>query len=387
MPTAHSSLPTILVVDDIAENLTLITSMLTGKYRCRVATNGEKALEIAAASPPPDLILLDIAMPGMNGYTVCRHLKANPATKDIPIIFLTSLDGEDDEAQGFLAGGVDYITKPASRAVLLARLETHLVLQQSRTFLSQKNAMLEDMVEARSRQLLSMQDVIILAMASLAETRSNDTSGHIRRVQMYTRELAFMLRRRPEYAGQLDDATLDLLYKTSPLHDIGKVGVPDAILFKPGKLSSDEFSQMKRHSLFGGQTLMEVERRLDAPAEFVSMAHDIALHHHERWDGTGYPLGLKGGLIPLSARIVALADTYDALTSPKIYKNSLPPEEAAEIIFLERGRQFDPAIVDAFAACEERFRAIADMYPDPDPDDGRTSALHHLMTPDHFEDN
>lgn len=372
-------IPTILVVDDVPENLALISDLLVERYRCRVATNGMKALSIAESAPQPDLILLDISMPEMDGYEVCRRLKANPRTREIPVIFLTALNSEDDETKGFEAGGGDYITKPVSRAVLAARVDAHLTLLQGKRFLSRKNELLESMVTERTKQLSSMQDVIIMAMASLAETRDNETGAHIRRVQYYTREIALALRKNPHYSEMISDEVVDLLYKTSPLHDIGKVGVPDSVLFKPGKLSQAEFDEMKQHSFFGGQTLLEVERQLAAPEAFVSMAHEIALHHHERWDGTGYPLGLKGEEIPLSARIVALADTYDALTSARVYKPPYPANDARSIMERERGKQFDPAIVDAFLECFEAIIKIAEANPDPEGDGGRQSALRRLM--------
>lgn len=375
----RESAPSVLVVDDVPEILALISEMLADRCRCRVTLDGAKALEIARSANRPDLILLDISMPGMDGYEVCRQLKTDPRTADIPIIFLTALDGEEDETKGFEAGGVDYITKPVSRAVLRARVEAQLTLLRGRRFLEHRNELLEDMVQKRSRQLSSMQDVIILAMASLAETRDNDTGAHIRRVQCYTRELALALRENPAYRDRLDDEVLELLYKTCPLHDIGKVGVPDSILFKPGRLSADEFDAMKRHSFFGGQTLLEVERQLAAPAAFVSMAHDIALHHHERWDGTGYPQGLCEEEIPLSARLVALADTYDALTATRVYKPPYPADEACEVIRRERGRQFDPAVVDAFLSRRDAFRIISETYPDPVQDSGRPAALRRLI--------
>ena len=372
-------LSTILVVDDVPNNLTLISDLLSGLYRCRVATSGAKALSIAKGTPQPELILLDVAMPEMNGYEVCRKLKDDPLTHDIPVIFLTALDSEDDETEGFKVGGADYITKPVSKAVLTARINAHLTINRSKQYLSHKNELLESMVTERSQQLATMQDVIILAMASLAETRDNDTGAHIRRIQHYTRALALALRENPAYAKQITDEVLELLYKTSPLHDIGKVGVPDSILFKPGRLSLDEFAEMKRHSFFGGQTLMEVERQLAAPEAFVSMAHEIALHHHERWDGTGYPLGLAGEQIPLSARIVALADTYDALTSARVYKPPYPSADACHIIERERGKQFDPAIVDAYLAIEHVFDSIREGFADTPDDTSRAKVLQRLM--------
>jgi putative two-component system response regulator len=369
----------ILIVDDVPENLGMISDMLSDQYHCRAAINGEKALTIAWGGNPPDLVLLDIAMPGMDGYEVCRHLKNDPRTRETPVIFLTALDGEEDEAKGFQTGGVDYITKPVSRAVLLARVEAQLTLLRGKRFLEQRNEILESTVRERSRQLRAMQDVVIMAMASLAETRDSDTSAHIRRVQHFTRELALALRENPHFCDHLDDNAPELLFKTCPLHDIGKVGVPDSILFKPGRLSEDEFAAMKQHSFFGGQTLREVERQLVVPAAFVTMAREIALHHHERWDGSGYPLGLRGEEIPLSARIVALADTYDALTGVRLYKFPCLADDARAIIERERGRQFDPAVVDAFLSRTEAFRKISEDFPDSARERARSETFRRFI--------
>lgn len=351
--------PTVLAVDDSPEILASVASMLEGRYRCIVATNGEKALSLAARQPQPDIILLDVVMPGLDGYEVCRRLKRHPATEGIPVIFLTSLDNHDNEAQGFAAGGVDYIAKPVSKTVLEARLNAQLTLERSRKLLAHKSLLLEEMVLRRKRQLSVLQDVIVFAMGSLAEKRDQETSAHLRRVQLFSRTLGLALREEPGYAALLGDDALDLLYKASPLHDIGKVGVPDSILFKQGRFSPDEFEAMKLHTMFGGQTLDDVERRLGVPEAFVSMARDIALYHHERWDGTGYPAGLKGEDIPIAARIVALADTYDALTSARVYKPPYDSGQASLIIQHEEGRQFDPALVRAFVKCEIAFRRIA----------------------------
>lgn len=356
--------PSVLIVDDIPENLNLISEMLAGLYRCRIATEGEKALTIARAEPQPDLLLLDIAMPGIDGYEVCRRLKADPRTADIPVIFLTSLDREIDETRGFEAGGADYITKPVSRAILLARVGAQITLLESRRLLARQNEELEAKVRERKRQLSVMQDIVVRCLASLAETRARDSDAHVLRVQHFTRALAVALRSLPGHEGEISDSTLDLLYKTSPLHDIGKVGVSDSVLFKPGKLTEAEYEAMKQHVLFGCQTLMEVERRLEAPEAFVSMAQDIAMYHHERWDGSGYPLGLSGENIPLSARLVGLADAYDALTSKKAYSPARPSADAARIIYAERGKQFDPAVVDAFSQCTQQFCEISAAFPD-----------------------
>lgn len=374
---SSAQLPSVLVVDDIPDNVRLIAELLEGTCRCRVATSGIKALAIAVAYPQPELILLDVDMPDMNGYEVCRRLKADPATSSIPVIFITALTGEEDETEGFRAGGVDYITKPVSKAVLLARVKAQLTIASSKHYLARKNELLESMVRERSRQLTSIRDVIVLALASLAEARDNETGTHIMRVQHYSQLLAMTLQKYPEH--NITDEFIELIFKTSPLHDIGKVGVPDSILFKQGKLSGEEFAAMKRHSLLGGQTLDEVERQLAVPEEFVSMAQAITLHHHERWDGEGYPLGLAGKDIPLAARIVALADAYDALTSPRAYKSPVTLDDARRIIESERGKQFDPDVVGAFLEKEPEFREIRERLADAEAGQGRSVTLQLLM--------
>ena len=351
--------PTILVVDDTPDNITLLCSLLGDQYRNKVATNGAKALKIARSDPKPDLILLDIMMPEIDGYEVCRQLKADPSTEHIPIIFLTAKTQEGDETKGFELGAVDYITKPIVPPILMARVHTHLALQDARKFLEKQNEILEEQVEQRTRQLAALQDAIIIAMASLAETRDNDTGHHIRRTQHYVRELAVCLREHPKFAGQIDDAFISTIYKTAPLHDIGKVGVPDRILLKPGRLTPEEFEEMKKHTIYGRDTIIAAEKSMDAPENFLMTARDIAYCHHEKWDGTGYPQGIAGEAIPLPARLMAIADVYDALITKRIYKDAMPHEDAVKVIEAGKGTHFDPDVIDAFTQIKDRFAAIA----------------------------
>ncbi len=252
---------TILVVDDTPDNITLLCGLLGDQYKNKVATNGQKALQIAFAEPHPDLILLDIMMPGMDGYEVCRQLQANPPTSTIPVIFLTAKSQDEDETKGFELGAVDYITKPITPAILMARVQTHLALKQARSFLQEQNDILEDQVRKRTRQLEGLQDALIISMASLVETRDNETDHHIRRTQYYIHELAKHLADHPKFAGALTPKNIELIYKTAPLHDIGKVGVPDRILLKPGRLNPEEFEEMKRHTLYGRDALDAAARR------------------------------------------------------------------------------------------------------------------------------
>jgi putative two-component system response regulator len=363
-PDERSANPVVLIVDDTPENLTIMNGLLKDAYRTRVANSGERALKLAAAEPKPDLVLLDIMMPGMDGYEVCRRLKADAATHEIPVIFLTAKTQVEDESRGFEVGCVDYITKPISPPIVLARVRTHLALKAAADFLRDKNEYLAAEVARRTKQISVVQDVTIMAMASLAETRDNETGNHIRRTQHYVRVLALELRKQPKFTAVLDDATVELLFKSAPLHDIGKVGIPDAILLKPGKLTPEEFEVMKTHTRLGRDAIVAAEALLDEPVSFLEYAREIAYSHQEKWDGTGYPEGLAGERIPLSARLMAVADVYDALISRRCYKPPVPHDQAVEIIREGRGKHFDPQVVDSFLAIEEACRAIAERYAD-----------------------
>jgi putative two-component system response regulator len=355
---------TILVVDDTPDNLTLMMELLKTDFIVKLANNGERALKLAAGEGPPDLILLDIIMPGLDGYEVCQLLKSNPATSDIPVIFLTAKSEVEDERKGLELGAVDYLTKPISPPIVLARVKIHLALKAHADFLRDKNDFLEAEVSKRTREVMAIQDVTILAMASLAETRDTDTGYHIRRTQLYIQALARHLRAHPKFAPHLSDATIRMLFKSAPLHDIGKVGIPDCILMKPGRFEPHEFEIMKAHTTLGRDAIAHAEKQLGMQVEFLSMAKEIALSHQEKWDGSGYPDGLAGDAIPLSARLMAIADVYDALISRRVYKEGMPHEKAVSIIAEGRGSHFDPDIADAFIELQEEFRAIALRFAD-----------------------
>lgn len=362
-----SGKPTIMVVDDTPDNLALMSVLLRDHYNVRVANSGERALKLAESNPP-DLILLDVMMPGMNGYEVCQRLKAAVATRDIPVIFLTAKAEMEDEKKGLELGAVDYITKPISPPIVMARVKTHLALKASTDFLRDQNDYLEREVAKRTREVAAIQDVTIQAMASLAETRDSDTGNHIRRTQFYVQALAEKLRDHPRFSAFLTERTITILFKSAPLHDIGKVGIPDRILLKPGRFEPEEFEIMKTHTTLGRNAIESAERSLGTDVEFLSMAKDIALSHHEKWDGTGYPQGLSGDAIPISARLMALADVYDALISRRVYKEGMPHDKAVDIIQSGRASHFDPDIVDAFMALQEDFRATALRFADSDSD-------------------
>ena len=355
---------TVLVVDDTPENLTLMHGLLRDRYRVKVANSGERALQILSDGPAPDLVLLDVVMPGMGGFEACRRLKADPRTAHIPVIFLTSKAEIEDEQQGFDAGAVDYIVKPISGPIVLARVRTQLKLKGVADFLKDKNAFLKSEVDRRTREVHAIQDATIVAMASMAETRDNETGNHIRRTQNYVRLLARKLQSHPGFSGFLSDETVEMLYKSAPLHDIGKVGIPDSILLKPGKLTPEEFEVMKTHTTLGRDAILAAEKLIDAPSSFLKFAREIALSHQEKWDGSGYPEKLAGDAIPVSARLMALADVYDALISARVYKPAVPHEKAVAIMKEGRGKHFDPDMVDAFMAIAPEFQAIAERYQD-----------------------
>jgi putative two-component system response regulator len=359
---------TVLVVDDAPENLMLLTHALADQYRVRAARDGAGALQIAGSEPRPDLILLDIVMPGLDGFEVCRRLKADPATAAIPVIFLTARSESEDEARGFALGAVDYISKPISAPVVRARVKTHLQLKASADFLKDQNRFLEHEVLRRTHEMRAIQDVAVLAVASLAETRDNETGNHIRRTQFYVRTLATHLQSHPRFKTELDEATIDLLFKSAPLHDIGKVGIPDRILLKPGRLEPDEFEIMKTHTTLGFDSIIQAEQRLGSSVEFLRYAKEIALSHQEKWDGSGYPEGRRGQDIPLSARLMAVADVYDALISRRVYKPPFSQEKSIGIMREGRASHFDPDILDTFLAHTDEFKAIAERFADHDND-------------------
>lgn len=363
-------LPLVLIVDDNPENLTVIGELLQPEHAVRAANSGLRALRLARLAPHPDLILLDVMMPEMDGYEVLQQLRADPETADIPVIFLTALNGSDDEERGLLKGAMDYITKPIRPPILLARVRTQLELKQARDLMRDRNQWLEAEVTRRMAENQRIQDVTIHALARLAETRDNETGNHILRTQEYVRTLARRLQRNPRFADRIDDRLVALLAKSAPLHDIGKVGIPDRILLKPARLDAEEWAIMKTHAQLGADALAHAERDVAYPVEFLQCAKQIARSHHERWDGLGYPDGLAGEAIPLPARLMALADVYDALISQRVYKPPFPHEQAFAMIVADRGRHFDPDVVDAFVDCHLELNAVALRF----ADDARTLA-------------
>jgi len=356
--------PTLLIIDDSAESLAVLSALLEPLYRVLAATSGEVGLQLADSELPPDLILLDVLMAGMDGYAVLARLRGLPLTRHIPVVFLTGLAGAADEELGLELGAADYITKPFKPAVVLARVRTQIEAKLARDFMRDQNAALEREISRRMHENDLTQQASIRALAHLAETRDPETGNHILRTQAYVHRLASGLRAHPRFAATLTERYIDLLTRSAPLHDIGKVGIPDAILLKPGKLDAAEWVVMRTHAKLGSDAIEQAERDIDSPLDFLSLAKEIAHWHHEKWDGSGYPDGLAGDAIPVAARLMALADVFDALISKRVYKQALTYAETRAIIAAGRGQHFDPDAVDVFLEGFADFAAIADRYSD-----------------------
>ncbi|MDD2179895.1 response regulator [Acidovorax sp. D2M1] len=374
-------LKTVLVVDDIRENLTVIGQLLRPHYQVRVANSGQRALQVAHTQPVPDIILLDVMMPEMDGYEVLAALRAAPETREIPVIFVTALDDSSDEERGLRAGAVDYVAKPIKPAVLLARVRTHLELKAARDWLADQNSYLDAEVQRRMAENELIKDFSLHAMATLAEKRDNETGNHLHRTQAYIEVLMLHLQGHPRFQHLLGSAPQrQQIAKAAPLHDIGKVGIPDAILLKPGRLTPEEFEVMKTHARIGADAIEEAIRSVleisrskhfsahaalgDPALQFLETARQIAASHHEKWDGSGYPEGLQGDAIPLPARLMAIADVFDALISRRHYKRAFTLGDAVNIIRNGRGEHFDPDICDAFLEMVPQLAVVAERFSD-----------------------
>lgn len=356
----------ILIVDDEPPNQLILEDFLEQQFSVLIASNGRQALDYLKSQGQIDLILMDIMMPEMDGFAACRWIKSEPDLQEIPLLFLTSLESVADEEYGLSLGAEDFIHKPFSPAVVLARVHNHIELARSRQLLRERNVELEQQVQERTRallheteQVIKAQELTINSLCTLAELRDNETGNHIRRTQNYVRTLAKRLSKDPRFSAELSAETISLLFKSAPLHDVGKVAIPDSILLKPGKLTGDEWAVMKLHAMYGRDALVQAENDLGDSVSFLRYAREIAYGHHEKWDGTGYPQGLCGETIPLSARIMAVADVYDALISKRVYKPAMEHSQAVEIIMQGRGNHFDPAIIDLLVGVFDEFRAIA----------------------------
>lgn len=371
----------ILLVDDDPAVLETLNECLQPHYQTRIATRGQKGLDLARMAPRPDLILLDVELPDMKGYSVCAALKQDPLTAAIPVMFLSSHTNVGDITRGLELGAIDYVSKPVAPPILLARVQTHLRLREARDLLLDQNAHLEILVsrrtrdlEARTLELESSQDFTIYLAGSIAEKRDPETGGHIERTSAYVKAMTRHLATQSSRQDGISEREWEMIWKSAPLHDIGKVGIPDEILLKPGKLTPAQFEVMKHHAKIGYDAIRKAEARVKSAGSFLRVAAEIAYSHHEHWDGSGYPQGLSGCAIPLSARLMALADVYDALISERVYKKALPHATAVEIIREGRGSHFDPEVLDVFLELKDEFDAIALRFRDQSTEDCGLSA-------------
>ncbi len=350
----------ILVVDDSKTDTLLICSMLEG-YGVFVAENGKEALDILESRQEIDLMLLDLNMPVMDGFEVLRRVKALPNARDLLILILTNSDEPDNEVRGLDLGAIDYIRKPLHMGAIRKRIELHLKLKSTQQRIEEYSQHLEETILERTRELDQTRSITIQALVGLLEVRNIESGNHGLRTQWMMKILCGSLRRNVKYADVLTDSHISELFNTAPLHDIGKVGVPDSILLKPGPLTAEEYNLVKRHTQYGVNAL----GRHDAPSSahlFIRTALDLIGTHHEWYDGSGYPHGLKGTAIPLSGRMMAVIDTYDAVTSDRPYKEAIPHEQALDLLSTSRGTQFDPDVVDAFLAVEADIHQITLQY-------------------------
>ena len=350
---------TLLIVDDVVENIDILAEVLRPNYRIKVALTGERALAIAGSDTPPDLILLDIMMPGMNGYEVCRQLKISPLTREIPVIFVTAMDEDANEKMGFELGAVDFISKPVSPPIVRARVKNHLALYDQNRVLAQKVAEKTVLLQKAMEDIRQSALETIHRLTHAAEYRDEDTGEHIQRMSNYAAAVARQL--------SVNETTVNWLLHAAPMHDVGKIGIPDQILLKPGKLNDQEWEIMKQHTVIGGKILS------GSRAGYIRLGKIIALTHHEKWDGSGYPNGLKGRQIPLLGQIVAIADVFDALTTKRPYKEPFSLEKSFAIIREGRGNHFSPDVVDAFFDITEEILSIKERYQEE-----KTSLLYEI---------
>jgi putative two-component system response regulator len=358
---------TILLLSESQTPLDAVFASLNEAYDVRRTGGHEFAADIHEESQP-DLVLLDVENPGFAGHDLCRQLKQLALPRELPIIFLTHGSAMENEALSIELDVVDHLTLPLNSKILQSRVRAHFAISDRASAMRMHNEYLEIDILKRKRQLAVMQDTTILALASLAETRDVDTANHIRRTQHYVLALANHLRNNPRFTDYLTAATIDILFKCAPLHDIGKVGIPDKILLKPGRYEPAEFEIMKRHPVLGRDAILNAQKAAGETLDFFEIAKDVVYSHHEKWDGSGYPVGLVGDAIPIAGRLMALADVYDALISPRVYKSGMPHDQAANIIVSGNGLHFDPDVVEAFIELAPEFIDIAQQFADSDLD-------------------
>jgi len=346
----------VLVVDDEKTNIAALTHILTPEYTVYVSLNGQGAIE-AASKFSPDIVLLDILMPGMDGYAVITALKSAEKTQNIPVIFLTAMTAPENEIKGLNLGAVDYIFKPFSRDLLLKRIELHLLLAMQKQELQRYSTDLEKIVAEKTQAVYELQNAILETLAELVEYRDNITGGHIERTQSYLRLLVNYSLQYGIYVEELSSWNIDLFIMSSQLHDVGKISIRDNILLKTEQLTDEELEAMKKHTSFGREIIEKIEKKTKE-SSFLEYAKILAGSHHEKWDGTGYPLGLKGGNIPLQGRLMTIVDVYDALTNRRHYKEAFSHEAAIEVIKSKSGTYFDPRLCEVFLRHEKEFDAV-----------------------------
>ncbi len=348
--------PRLLIIDDEPFFLDLLADALTPHFHISLAKNAQQGLNLAQSRSRPDLILLDVVMPQMDGYAACKQLKQNPLTTDIPVIFLTARRDMEDELRGFNLGAVDYITKPISIPILLTRVRTQLALSQQRIAL-------EQLVQERTAELDKTKDAIVYGMGEMAEARDQETGNHLLRTREYVRVLAEQLAATEAYQAILTPRLIDTFRRAAPLHDIGKIRIPETILRKATSLDDDERKVMNLHPQYGKEIIDNAEQKIGSTL-FIDVARDIAYCHHEKWDGSGYPRKLSENDIPLCARLMAVADVYDALVSKRYYKDAMTHRDAMDYLQDQSGAHFDPDIIDALQQAQSRFGRISDQYRD-----------------------
>jgi putative two-component system response regulator len=351
----------IIIVDDSEANLTVAKNMLKTFHEVFPVNSAAKMFKLME-KVTPDLILLDIEMPEIDGYQAMEMLKADQRFCDIPVIFLTSMSDEDSEFKGLSLGAIDYIYKPFSASLLLRRIDNHLLIASQQKELRQFNESLEDMVEQKVSELDHLKDAILHIVAEIVEYRDDVTGGHVSRTTSYFTLLMDKIIEKDLFADETCYWNKPLLAASTQLHDVGKVAIPDAILNKPGKLSEEEFSVMKNHVQLGVEMIERIEQDTGTEEQFLNSAKIIAGTHHEKWDGSGYPMGLKKDFIPLEGRMMAIADVYDALIARRPYKEAMPPEQAKAIILEGSGTHFDPTLVDIFEEIADEFENIATLH-------------------------
>jgi putative two-component system response regulator len=343
----------IILVDDTPVILKVARNALMSKYDVFTAPSAEKMFQFLEKALP-DMILLDVMMPEMSGYEAMAKLKKDPRTKDIPVIFLTSMKDANSELEGLSLGAVDYIAKPFSPQLLLKRVDVHMLMESQKRRLEELNGHLNSLVEQKTRAVLELQRAILVTVSDLVECRDDVTGSHVDRTESFLRILVNEMQARGVYSEAMGSWDKDILIQSAQLHDVGKIAIRDSVLLKPAKLTEEEFNYMKKHTTFGELVIDKIQQSTNE-SMFLTHAKIMAGAHHEKWDGTGYPRGMAGFDIPLQGRMMAIADVYDALVSARPYKAAFPHEEAVNIIKSESGRHFDPVIAEVFVAASGKF--------------------------------